>query len=209
MIDQHRDRFDVARFNVRPPHVLPALIAAAEAIGFDMRCTCGTGQLLRLLASLKPGGHLLEIGTGTGVGTAWLLDGMHPDATLTTIEQDPTVLEVARAHLDDSRLSFVTGDAGQYVATAERASCDLIFADAVPGKYELVEETLALLRPGGIYVVDDMLPQQDWPSDHYPFAAAMIDRLATLVAKDSTIVSVGLNWDTGLVLLTKTGSHGG
>jgi hypothetical protein len=36
----------------------------------------GTGLFLRTLAASKPAGRFLELGTGTGVATAWLLDGM-------------------------------------------------------------------------------------------------------------------------------------
>jgi len=32
------------------------------------------GALLRLLAAAKPGGRMLELGTGTGLATAWVLD---------------------------------------------------------------------------------------------------------------------------------------
>ena len=54
------------------------------------------------------------------------------------------------------------------------ASFDLIFADAIPGKYEHLNETLALLRRGGLYVVDDMLPQPTWPKDHAPRATGVL-----------------------------------
>ena len=49
------------------------------------------GALLRLMASMKPGGRLLEIGTGTGVSTCWLLDGMDSTAKLTTVDINPKV----------------------------------------------------------------------------------------------------------------------
>ena len=52
-----------------PPALLAAIMADTRKLGFM------DGALLRLMAALKPGGHLLEIGTGTGVGTCWLLDG--------------------------------------------------------------------------------------------------------------------------------------
>lgn len=55
------------------------------------------------------------------------------------------------------------------------ASFDLIFADAIPGKYEHLDETLALLRRGGLYVVDDMLPQPTGrPKDHASRATGVL-----------------------------------
>lgn len=66
-----------------------------------------TGALLAALAASKPGGRLLEIGTGTGLGTAWLLSGMDADARLDTVDTDAGVVAVARRHLAaDSRVTF-------------------------------------------------------------------------------------------------------
>ena len=62
-----------------PPAVLRQLERESEAIGFRLASEARTGTLLRTLAASKPAGALLELGTGTGVGTAWLLDGMSPD----------------------------------------------------------------------------------------------------------------------------------
>ncbi|MFD3621555.1 hypothetical protein ACFWWT_41435 [Streptomyces sp. NPDC058676] len=61
-----------------------------------------------------------------------------------------------------------------------------------------MRETLAVLKPGGIYAVDDMLPQEDWPTDHYPLAAGMVDGLVSL----DGVLSVGLTWSSGLALFT-------
>ena len=49
-----------------------------------------TGALLAALAASKPGGRLLELGTGTGLGTAWLLSGMDADSHLDTVDTDPS-----------------------------------------------------------------------------------------------------------------------
>jgi predicted O-methyltransferase YrrM len=35
----------------------------------------------------------------------------------------------------------------------------LIFADAWPGKYSDLEKALKLVKPGGFYIIDDMLTQ--------------------------------------------------
>jgi predicted O-methyltransferase YrrM len=55
--------------------------------------------MMRSLAASKPGGRLLELGTGTGLSTAWLLDGMDAGSRLLTTDNDPSCLAVAEKHL--------------------------------------------------------------------------------------------------------------
>ena len=74
---------------------------------------------------------------------------------------------------------------------------DLIFADAFPCKYNLLSESLNLLKPGGFYIVDDMLPQSDWPEDHYPLAKQVLNNLKNL----NNVTSVGLHWSSGLIII--------
>jgi predicted O-methyltransferase YrrM len=110
---------------------------------------------------MKPGGRFVELGTGTGAATAWLLDGMSSNAELVTIDSDPGPLSVAREVLgSDPRLKIVHDDADAWLRSAQPRSADLVFADAWPGKYEALEASLALLKPGGIWVGDDLLPQE-------------------------------------------------
>ena len=75
----------------RPPVTLDALLRRTRELGFDAACESRTGGLLCVLAASKPGGRLLELGTGTGVGTAWLLDGMDSAASLVSVDTDARV----------------------------------------------------------------------------------------------------------------------
>ena len=126
----------------RPPALLAEIERRTAAFGFPMASEPRTGALLRTLAAAKPGGRLLELGTGTGLATAWLLDGMNPHATLTTVDIDPSAQAIAREVLGaDPRLEIITQDAGVFVAglTASESrdgsgGFDLIFADAMVGK---------------------------------------------------------------------------
>jgi predicted O-methyltransferase YrrM len=174
--------------------------ARSRALGFDMPSEPGTGAMLRLLAASKPGGRLLELGTGTGLATAWLLAGMGQGAALTSVDADPAVQAVARGVLgDDPRVTFVIADGLDHVRVQSPATFDLIFADAWPGKYEGLDETLALLRPGGLYVVDDMLRQPNWPQDHQP----RVDALAARLKSHPDLMTVVLDWASGLVIAAR------
>lgn len=68
--------------------MLKAIAADTARLGFIMASEPKTGSLLRLLAASKPAARILEIGTGTGISAAWLLDGMDDTASLVSIEND-------------------------------------------------------------------------------------------------------------------------
>jgi predicted O-methyltransferase YrrM len=76
---------------------------------------------------------------------------------------------------------------------------DLIYADAWPGKFSQLEEALSLLRPGGIYVIDDLLPQPNWPDGHAPRVPALIDD----IERRAGFVTVRLAWASGLMLVVR------
>jgi predicted O-methyltransferase YrrM len=186
--------------HLKPPAVLAAIDRRTEALAFPMPSEPRTGALLRVLAASKPGGRLLELGTGTGLSTAWLLDGMSEDATLVTVDVDPGPQAVARELLGrDRRLTIVTEDAAGFLRRQEPASFDLIFADAMPGKFDHLDEALALLRPGGLYLIDDMLPQENWPDGHAPRVPALIETLAGR----PELKLVSMAWSSGLVVAVR------
>ena len=174
--------------------------ARSRALGFDMPSQAAAGALLRGLAASKPGGRLLELGTGTGLATAWLLDGMNAAATLVSVDKDAGVQAVAREALgEDPRVSFVVADALAHIRDQPPASLDLIFADAWPGKYEGLDEALARLAPGGLYVVDDMSPQPNWPPGHQRHVEALTARLRA----DPDLVVTVLDWASGLIIAAR------
>lgn len=185
---------------LREPASIPALWADTRATGFTMASDPLTCSLLRTLAATKPGGRLLELGAGTGLSTAWLLDGMDAGAHLTTVDNDPFLLAVLHRHLGhDPRLTAVCADGDHFLCSLPVASFDVVFADTWAGKYRLLDEALALLRPGGIYVVDDMLPQANWPEGH---AEKVRQLLETLDARADFHVTQ-LAWASGMVLATR------
>jgi predicted O-methyltransferase YrrM len=142
----------------------------------------------------------LELGTGTGLSTAWLLDGMDHASTRLSVDNDERVQSIARRHLgDDRRVTFPLADGAAFLATLKDRAFDFIFADTWPGKYEHLEEALALLKPGGLYLVDDMLPQANWPPGHEAKAAALIATLEQHV--DLTLTR--LSWASGVIIATK------
>lgn len=186
--------------NIRLPLRLPQIMSETARLNFTMASDTLTGCLLRALSATKPAGDLLELGAGTGMATAWVLDGMDAEARLVSVEMDETVLEVAKKCLgDDLRITFVHADGGEWLQCAEPDQFDLIFADSWPGKYTHLDEALRSLKRGGLYVVDDMLPQPNWPDGH----ALRADELISILENREDLVITKLNWSTGIIIGTK------
>jgi len=179
------------------PAALDAIERDTTTVGFTMISESRTGALLRTLAASKPGGALLELGTGTGASTAWILDGMDSGSTLLTVDGEARFLEIAQRHLGhDRRVTFRVGDGASLLRELRERQFDLIFADTWPGKFDHLEDALVLLRPGGLYVIDDLLPQPNWPHDHAPKVAALVAQLE----HDRRLVLCKLCWSSGIII---------
>jgi len=186
--------------NLHSPTVIKVMQQETVAAGFSMASEPQTGSLLRTLAATKPSGAFLELGTGTGLSTAWILDGMDQDSTLVSIDNDEKVQMLAKRHLGHNpRVSFHLVDGASFLERRSERKFDYIFADTWPGKYDHLDDALALLKPGGLYIVDDLLPQPNWPSGHDLKVAALI---ATLEQRSDLMITK-LNWATGLIIATK------
>ncbi len=186
--------------NLAPPAAFKALQEDTERAGFMLACEPKTGAILRTLAASKPGGRLLEIGTGTGVGSCWILDGMDSESRLTTVDKDTTVSSIARRHLGgDKRIEFVTADAEVFLQNVGVEQFDFIFADTFPGKFMLLDKALAALKIGGLYVIDDLLPQPGWDDNHQE----NVDRLIAGLENRPDLILTKMNWASGLIIATR------
>ncbi len=187
---------------ITSPYAVDRILVDGAKVGFSMASDLVTGGLLRVLAASKPAGKFLELGTGTGHGAAWLLDGMDNRSTLLAVEQDERALDVAQRHLgNDRRIQFRLGDGGVLLESLQdqAGTFDLIFADTWPGKYTHLKEVLALLKLGGIYIIDDMLPQPNWPAEH----PAKVDWLVDTLENRSDLQITKLHWSTGVMIGVK------
>jgi predicted O-methyltransferase YrrM len=125
---------------------------------------------------------------------------MDDRSTLVSVEQDERVLAIARRHLGrDPRASFHLADGAAFLAACEPRSFDLVFADTWPGKFSHLERALSLVRRGGIYLVDDLLPQPNWPADHAP----KVPRLIAELERQSGFTVTKLAWSSGLMMLVR------
>lgn len=184
------------------PTLYPAIQAKSEKIGFTMPSDLYIGTLLKTLMSSKPDGHFLELGTGIGLSLAWMIDGLSAKASLITVDNDPALIAIANNFFGhDERVDIVCEDGTTWINGYTGPAFDLVFADAWPGKYSETEEILALIKPGGFYVIDDMTTQQNWPAGHEDKVVWLVDYLEK--RKDFTLTK--MDWSTGVIVAVKTG----
>lgn len=181
------------------PIAYEALRADSERHGFPMASETLVCSLLRTLAASKPGGNFLELGTGTGLSASWILDGMDAESRLTSVDNDVNVLILAQKHLKDSRLNLVCADGNDWISENIGNKYDFIFADAWPGKYQMLNEALAMVNKGGLYIIDDMLAQPNWPHGHQE----NVNRLIEELERREDLIITKQNWASGIVICVK------
>ena len=181
------------------PQQYAAIQAASAELNFTMPSDLYTGSLLKTLIASKPAGRFLELGTGTGLATAWMLAGMDANSQLVSVDNNGLLVEVAQKNITDNRVEFVLADGYEWLTNYSGAAFDLIFADAMPGKYDLFEETIAMLNTSGIYIIDDMLPQPNWPAGH----AERVEAFLEMLDKREDLLLTKMNWSTGIVIVVK------
>jgi predicted O-methyltransferase YrrM len=170
-----------------------AALDRADAAGFTISSEPPAGALLAVLAAaVPPGGRILEIGTGAGVGLAWLVEGLagRTDVEVRTVEHDARLGELAAAGDWPENVTLHGGDVLELLDTL--GSFDLIFADAEGGKWHGLDRTIAALAPGGHLLVDDMA------NGHEQTARVR----ETLLAHPG-LTAVELPCGTGLILATR------
>jgi predicted O-methyltransferase YrrM len=182
------------------PQTYLAIVEATAISGFTMASDVLTCSLLKTLAASKPAGKFLELGTGTGLSTSWILDGMDKNSSLISIDNEPAFLEIAKQSLgNDQRLNLIAIDGGKWVEENKEQKFDYIFADTWHGKYLLLDEVLSMLNKGGLYIIDDMLAQTNWPEGHQEKVLKLVDELE----KRSDLCLTKQVWATGLIIAVK------
>jgi predicted O-methyltransferase YrrM len=100
-------------------------------------------------------------------------------------------------------VTFVTADAESFLEGLHDQRFDFIFADTWAGKYLQLEMALGLLPVGGLYVIDDMLPQVNWPERHEEKVRILLEQLAS----DRRFQIAKLRWASGIVVAVRLGEN--
>jgi predicted O-methyltransferase YrrM len=158
------------------------------------------GSLLHVLARGMQSTNILEIGTAIGYSGLWLASALPPGGKLVTMEIDSARAAEARRHFAraglGNRTRVVSGDALQLLETVA-GPFDLIFQDGDKRLYSaMLDRLVALLRPGGLLVTDNMLwggrvvPGFTPASDEPIGTQAIVDYTARLIARNDIVTSI-------------------
>lgn len=183
------------------PNDVPELVSSALNLsrerGFITSTRHETGRLLAALAASR-NGTLAELGTGCGVGSAWLSSGAPKGARIVTAELDPDLAEdVQRLFTGVENVDVVAGD---WSTLEQYAPFSLLFVD-VRDVMESIDVLADLLEAGGIAVLDDFVPSAHWP----PIVDGQVDSIREQWLTDErfTAVEMLIAADASLLIATR------
>jgi len=155
-------KFDAAQFAdsyiPEDPHQVLAREKGIELGVID--ATPGSGAYLRFVASLLSAQSVVEIGTGSGVGTLWLLKGIMSSGVITTIDPEVQHIQIAKQVLIDAdiapnRYRLITSDYLEVMRKlADRAYDLVVFRGNPEDILDVIDEAHRILRVGGILAID-------------------------------------------------------
>ena len=163
-----------------------------------------------MLAALSGARHVVELGTGAGVSTLWLLRGLRPDGVLTSIDAEPEHQRLAKQSLREAgvpsgRVRLIAGRALDVLPRLSDGGYDLVLCDASSAEaVDYLPAALRLLRTGGVVVFAGALAggRIADPSARDPEALAARD-LARAVRDEPRLVPAMLPVGAGLLVAVK------
>lgn len=159
----------------------------------------GVGSLLKFLASTIDASNVVEIGTGTGVSGLWLFRGMNSAGVLTSIDSDQERQRAAKeifseAGIASNKIRLIAGRTIEVVAKLTDNAYDLMFISGDKLEYEtLLDQSLRLLRPGGILVFNNILDDSNSADNE------AVKAVSEKIKDDSRLVSVMLPSGSGII----------
>ncbi len=152
---------------LRDPPMLAALRRSTGPLALAaMQISPEQGQFMALLIELLGVKRYLEIGTFTGYSALCAALAMPADGRVTALDRNREWTDIARRHWRDAgvehKIDLRLGDARSsldaMLASDGTARFDLGFIDADKPNYDAYyERCLALVRPGGLIALDNML----------------------------------------------------
>mgnify|MGYP002655182802 FL=1 len=191
-----------------------AIKTAARARGLELGAidvTQGTGAYLRHLAHQLSAQSVVEIGTGSGVGALWLLEGMMASGTLTSIDDEMEHTNIAKMALAEAdiaqpRFRLITNSVMDVMTKLTDRAYDLVVFRHNPEDLSFaISEAHRVLRSGGVFVIDNFFggsKVQD-PAQRDPKTIALREAGKSIKADTDAWVTTLIPTGDGLLLATK------
>ena len=145
------------------PDDVQKALELSRAHGFTKNCTPEVGRLLQLFAAAAGPGTVAELGTGCGVGSAWLLSGLREEQTFVSVESDSAYHQAVSELLSNVlNATFLCGD---WRVVLRFGPFQLASVDVGEAKDAGAEAVVQALAPGGVAVLDDFTPETHWPPE--------------------------------------------
>src|SRR5206468_13119298 len=132
---------------LREPPLVTRALELERRLGFTHSSIPEVGRLLHVLAAQRGRTRVGELGTGCGVGAAWIVSALPPTVPFVTVELDETrARAAAELFADDENVRVLQGDWHELMPP--EAPFDLLFLDSGKQHPELDgEQVVGLLAP--------------------------------------------------------------
>jgi predicted O-methyltransferase YrrM len=148
------------RSNTFIPELVSTMKKLAENQSFNGSCMDAAGRLLAVLSGQVKQGKILEIGTGLGVGSAWILSAIQPHVQFVSVDLEEHKVKLVRNNLNHPQATFICGDWKELIKSGP---FQFVFADAAAAKSIEGELLIDILEVGGLLFMDDFTPEEHWP----------------------------------------------
>lgn len=191
-----------------------AIKSAARARGVEIGThdvTQGSGAYLRYLAQLLKAQSVVEIGTGSGVGALWILEGMMHSGTLTSIDDEMEHSAIAKlalleADIAPNRFRLITNPVMDVMTKLTERAYDLVVFRHNPEDLSFaISEAHRILRSGGVFVIDNFFGggKVSDPAQRDPKTISLREAGKSIKADSELWISTLITTGDGLLLATK------